>query len=105
MVSKEVEVETLEFSIDGSKFKHLKRIQQKKNHINKQLKIVKTNGLNPRYLKEPHRLAKHNALDCGRPGCYLCGNRRKTEGKTIQEQKFEQTENWVEYESEADQQA
>lgn len=27
-------------------------------------------------LKEPHRLAKHHAMDCGRPGCAMCGNPR-----------------------------
>ena len=86
-----------------SKEKHSKRLLQKQNHINKQLKIVKTVGGNKRYLKEPHRLAKHNAMDCGRPGCTLCGNPRKVfEQKTIQELKFEQTENWIDDESKTD---
>ena len=96
-----METEVNEF--DPEKRKHQKRIGQKQNHIKKQLKIVKTNGGNPRYLKEPHRLAKHNAMDCGQPGCHLCGNPRKIfENKTIQELKFEQTEKWNDYESEVD---
>jgi len=87
--------------IDPKKTKRSDRIHRTNNHINKQLKIVKTNGGNKRYLKEPHRLAKHNAMDCGRPGCSLCGNpRRIFEAKTIQELKFEQTEKWIHDESE-----
>jgi len=29
-------------------------------------------------IKQPHRLAKRHAMDCGNPQCYLCGNPRKT---------------------------
>lgn len=87
-----------------SKQKHSRRIHQKQTHINKQVKIVKTKGGSEKYLKEPHRLAKHNAMDCGQPGCVICGNPRKTfEQKTIQELKFEQTEKWKYYERETDQ--
>jgi hypothetical protein len=40
-------------------------------------------------------------MDCGQPGCLLCGNPRKAfEQKTIQELKFEQTEKWIDDESE-----
>jgi hypothetical protein len=47
--------------------------------IAKQVKIAKAHGGgNPIYDKEPHRLAKHHAMDCGNPDCYLCGNPRKT---------------------------
>jgi hypothetical protein len=31
-----------------------------------------------RDIKQPHRLAKRHAMDCGQPQCYLCGNPRKT---------------------------
>ena len=89
--------------LDPKKIKRSKRIHRTNNHINKQLKIVKTVGGNTRYLKEPHRLAKHNAMDCGQPSCVLCGNPRKVfEQKTIQELKFEQTEKWIDNESEVD---
>lgn len=90
-------------SIDPSKLKRGDRIQRTKNHINKQLKIVKTNGVGSKYLKQPHRLAKHSAMDCGRSECNVCGNPRKIfEAKTIQELKFEQTEKWDDYESKVD---
>jgi hypothetical protein len=89
--------------IDPEKRKHQERIGQKQNHIKKQYKIAKQNGGNQIYLKQPHRLAKHNAMDCGQPDCHLCGNRRRMwEEKTIQELKFEQTEKWNNYESETD---
>lgn len=31
-----------------------------------------------RIIKQPHRLHKRRAMDCGNPQCYLCGNPRKT---------------------------
>jgi hypothetical protein len=48
--------------------------------IKRQVKIAKAHGLgfNDKAIKEPHRLAKHHAMDCGNPDCYLCGNPRKT---------------------------
>jgi hypothetical protein len=48
--------------------------------VKKQLKIAKAHGLTEKdkSVKEPHRLAKHHAMDCGNPECYLCGNPRKT---------------------------
>ena len=46
----------------------------------KQVKIARQHGLTARdkAVKEPHRLAKRHAMDCGNPECYLCGNPRKT---------------------------
>jgi hypothetical protein len=39
-------------------------------------------------VQQPHRMAKRHAMDCGRPKCMLCGNRRKVFGEiTFQEQK------------------
>jgi hypothetical protein len=48
--------------------------------VKKQLKIAKSHGLSEKdkAVKEPHRLAKHHAMDCGQPGCMMCGNPRKT---------------------------
>jgi len=39
-----------------------------------------------------------HAMDCGNPGCYLCGNPRKThkDSLTIQEKSFDQTGKWNE---------
>ena len=38
-------------------------------------------------IREPHRLAKRHAMDCGRPGCMLCGNPRKTMKELTQQEK------------------
>ena len=51
------------------------RMQRDENAIKKQVKIARTHGMN---VKEPHKFVKHHALDCGQPGCVLCGNPRKT---------------------------
>ena len=51
------------------------RMQRDENAIRKQVKIARAHGMN---VKEPHKFAKHHALDCGQPGCVLCGNPRKT---------------------------
>ena len=47
--------------------------------VKKQVKIAKAHGLTSKdkAIKEPHRMAKHHAMDCGQPGCMLCGNPRK----------------------------
>lgn len=58
----------------NSKFKHSKRLQKDQNAINKQLKIAKAFNVP---VEEPHKLAKHNVLNCGNPKCVMCGNPRK----------------------------
>jgi hypothetical protein len=79
-------------SDEESKIKHSKRILRTENIIKKQTKIAKEHGIE---VKEPHKLAKHHALDCGVPNCPMCSSPRKVSGeKTIQEQSFEQTEKW-----------
>ena len=77
-----------------SKEKHSKRLLKTENHIHKQEKIAKSFGME---VKEPHKFAKHHALDCGVPNCPMCSSPRKVTGeKTKQEQSFEQTEKWNE---------
>lgn len=79
-------------SDEDSKVKHSKRMQQKTNHIKKQYRIAKDYG-HVMYLNQPHRLAKHRAMDCGIPECAICGNpRRIFEEPTIQEKRFNQKE-------------
>lgn len=60
--------------------------------VKKQLRIAKGHSFNEqdKVVKEPHRLAKHHAMDCGNPHCYLCGNPRKThkDKLTFQEHKI-----------------
>lgn len=67
-------------SNDHQKFKKSLRRFNDENAVKKQLKIAKQHGmnLNDAVVKEPHRLSKHHAMDCGNPHCYLCGNPRKT---------------------------
>lgn len=67
-------------STEEDKFKKSKRIQKDENAVKKQVKIAKAHGLSDKdkAIQEPHRLAKHHAMDCGNPECYLCGNPRKT---------------------------
>lgn len=66
--------------------------------VKKQIKIAKQHGfkINDDVIKQPHRLVKHHAMDCGVTNCPLCGNQRrnksaKTKEKlTKQEQSFYQ---------------
>jgi hypothetical protein len=65
------------------------RIHDEQTHISKQVKIAKQHGLqfNDKVIKEPHRLAKHHAMDCGNPKCFLCGNPRKTTKEVTHQEK------------------
>jgi len=61
--------------------------------IARQVRIAQQHGLGPndKHIKEPHRHAKHHAMDCGQPGCVLCGNRRRIfKERTVQELRQEQ---------------
>jgi hypothetical protein len=75
-------------STEEDKLKHSKRLHAKETAIKKQTKIAKANGID---VKEPHKFAKHHAMDCGHPGCIMCGNPRKVwKEETIQEKRFKQ---------------
>jgi hypothetical protein len=67
-------------SNDTAKFINSRRRHKTDVHIARQVKIARAHGLSDKdqAIKEPHRLAKHHALDCGNPGCYMCSNPRKT---------------------------
>lgn len=70
------------------KLKHSKRLHNDQNAVNKQAKIAKAHGA---IINEPHRFAKHHAMNCGNPQCMLCANPRKVfKEKTIQEKRFYQ---------------
>ena len=62
-------------STEEDKFKHSKRLQKDENAVKKQTKIAKEYGVP---VKEPHKFAKHHAMNCGNPKCVMCGNPRKT---------------------------
>jgi hypothetical protein len=77
-------------SDEESKIKHSKRILKTDNAVKKQTKIAKEFGIP---VTEPHKFAKHHAMNCGNPKCHMCGNPRKVWGeKTIQEKKFDEVE-------------
>lgn len=62
-----------------AKFKNSRRRHKTDRAIARQIKIARSHGsFNPANIQQPHRLAKHHAMDCGNPHCYLCGNPRKT---------------------------
>ena len=81
-----------------AKFINSRRRHKNDIAVARQVRIAKQHGLGfyDKAIKEPHRLAKHHAMDCGNPECYLCGNPRKThKDKLTQQEKrlFQDTEN------------
>ena len=65
-----------------AKFLNSRRRHKTDVAIARQVKIARSHGTyNQANIKQTHRLAKHHAMDCGNPHCYLCGNPRKTRGK------------------------
>lgn len=67
--------------------KRATRLQRTSNAIKKQLRIAKAFGMT-HILKQPHRLAKHHALDCGNPKCLVCHSDKVFNKPTLQERKF-----------------
>jgi len=67
--------------------KRAKRLQYTANIIKKQLRIAKSLGIT-HLLKQPHRFAKHHALDCGNPKCQVCHSEKVFNKPTLQERKF-----------------
>ena len=70
-------------SKDQDKFKHSKRLHKDHAAIEKQLKIAKSHGIANKVVEEPHRLAKHHAMDCGVPNFPMCSNPRHN--KTVKD--------------------
>lgn len=75
-------------SDDHEKIKRSRRLQSDENAVQRQVKIAKQKGLgfNDDVIKQPHRLSKRHAMDCGQPGCMLCGNPRKTHKDKLTQQ-------------------
>lgn len=64
-----------------AKYLNSRRRHKDENAVKKQLKIAKQYNScldENNVIKQPHRLAKHHAMDCGNPKCFMCGNPRKT---------------------------
>jgi hypothetical protein len=70
---------------EQAKYLNSRRRHKDEAAVRKQLKIAKASG-NTKYIAEPHRLAKHHAMDCGNPECFLCGNPRKTHKDRLTQQ-------------------
>ena len=79
-------------STEEDKFKHSKRLQKEENAIHRQQKIALQHGADKNLVEdEPHRFAKHHAMDCGNPECPTCGNPRKINKQlTAQEKRMYQ---------------
>lgn len=85
-------------SHEEHKEKRSKRIGQKIRHMIRQFKIHRALANDDRYedLKEAHRYHKISGATCGNSNCMMCGNPRKFfKQRTIQEERFIQTEKWV----------
>lgn len=62
-----------------AKYLNSRRRQKDENAVKKQAKIARQHniaGYKSKMEKEPHRMHKRHAMDCGRPGCAMCGNPR-----------------------------
>jgi hypothetical protein len=80
--------ESEEFVFKPDRIIRSRRMQQKKNHIAKQVKI-KTDITPWLSVDSPHRFHKTKSMNCGDPNCAMCGNPRKFWGEvTIQERRF-----------------
>ena len=74
-------------SNEVAKFLNSRRRHKNDMAIARQVKIAKSHGtFNQTNIKQPHRLVKHHAMDCGNPKCYLCGNPRKTHKDKLTQQ-------------------
>ena len=89
-------------SNERAKFLNSRRRHKTDVHIARQVKIARQHGLgfSDKHIKEPHRHAKHHAMDCGNPECFLCANPRHLHkhGETKQEKSFKQT-SWLQIDS------
>jgi hypothetical protein len=71
-------------SKEQDKIKHSRRLQKDENVIKKQTRIAKAAGLE---VNEPHKFAKHHAMNCGNPKCFMCSNPRKVFKELTQQEK------------------
>lgn len=77
-------------SNEQARFINSKRRHKNDVAVARQLKIAKSahwpGAIPSAVIKQPHRLAKHHAMDCGNPRCFLCGNPRKTHKDRLTQQ-------------------
>ena len=74
-------------SNDLARYLNSKRRHKTDVAIARQVKIARSHATyNQHNIEQKHRLAKHHAMDCGNPQCYLCGNPRKTHKDKLTQQ-------------------
>lgn len=75
-------------SSESDKFKNSRRRLKDATAVTKQIKIAQAHRLTnkDKVIKEPHRMVKHHAMDCGQPRCALCGNPRQTHKDKLTQQ-------------------
>jgi hypothetical protein len=78
-------------STEQDRFKNSRRRLSDESAVKKQTRIAKQYGSN---VEEPHRFAKHHAMNCGDPKCMMCGNPRKVfnEPTTQEKRLFQDTD-------------
>ena len=78
-------------STEQDRFKNSQRRLRDESAVKKQTRIAKAYGVP---VREPHKFAKHHAMNCGNPDCVMCSNPRKTFNElTAQEKRlFQDTE-------------
>lgn len=67
-----------------AKFLNSQRRHRNEIAVKKQVKIAKTYGVP---FKEPHKFAKHHAMNCGNSNCHMCANPRKVFNELTQQEK------------------
>jgi len=71
-------------SNETAKFLNSRRRHKNDVAVARQVRIAKQYGS---IVEEPHKFAKHHAMDCGNPKCVMCGNPRKTFKELTQQEK------------------
>lgn len=71
--------------------KRASRRSRTANAIKKQIRIAKAAWNSEHLLEQPHRFAKHHALDCGNSECLVCHSEKVFRKPTMQEKKFMQS--------------
>jgi hypothetical protein len=67
-----------------AKFLNSRRRHKNDVAVARQVRIAKEFGVP---VKEPHKFAKHHAMNCGNTNCVMCGNPRKTFKELTQQEK------------------
>jgi hypothetical protein len=70
-------------SNDLAKFVNSRRRHKTDIAVARQVKIARAHSAP---VRDPHRLHKRHAMDCGNPQCFLCGNPRKTHKDRLTQQ-------------------